>query len=292
MRATLGRGFRAAIALAVVSLAAFAWGDEPAPKGLRVFTCGHSFHYFMPPILTDIAKGAGIKDHEFAGISAIGGSRVIQHWNVADEKNDAKRLLKAGKVDVLTLSPIMLPDEGIDNFVRLALEHNPKVRITVQQNWLPYDQYKPATPLQGREVDNNAATGESLRKLHEPYFKTIDDHVRDLNKAMGKEAVFVVPVGQAMILLREKIIAGETPGIKEQKQLFTDALGHVKAPAQALNAYCHYAVIYQRSPVGLPMPAVLAKAKVDDRLNKLLQELAWEAVTKHPLSGVKAEAKP
>jgi hypothetical protein len=26
--------------------------------------------------------------------------------------------------------------------------------------------------------------------------------------------------------------------------------------------------------------------------NRLLQELAWEAVTQHPLSGVKAEGKP
>src|SRR5579862_8580637 len=76
---------------------------EPAapPAGLRVFTCGHSFHAFTPPILSDIAKSAGIKDHEAAGLLSIGGSRVIQHWNVPNEKNKAKELLKAGKVDVL-----------------------------------------------------------------------------------------------------------------------------------------------------------------------------------------------
>ena len=57
-----------------------------------------------------------------------------------------------------------------------------------------------------------------------------------------------------------------------------------------LTAYCHFAVIYKRSPVGLPMPAVLKNAKNpnwDEKLNTLLQELAWEAVTAHPLSGVK-----
>src|SRR5437868_1185572 len=84
----------------------------PITEGQRVFSCGHSFHYFVPPILTDMAKAAGIKDHEFAGLSAIGGSRVIQHWNVPEEKNNAKKTLRAGKVDVLTLSPIYLPDEG------------------------------------------------------------------------------------------------------------------------------------------------------------------------------------
>src|SRR5262245_5805106 len=63
---------------------------KPAAKGLRVFTCGHSFHVFVPGNLADVAKGAGIKDHKMAGLSSIGGSRVIQHWNVEEKKNKAK----------------------------------------------------------------------------------------------------------------------------------------------------------------------------------------------------------
>ena len=98
-----------------------------------------------------------------------------------------------------------------------------------------------------------------------------------------------------MIALREKIIAGQAPGLKTQEDLFTDPIGHAQPPLQALVAYCHFAVIYRRSPVGLPMPAVLARANNpawDQNLNRLLQELAWDAVTHHPLSGVKAQAKP
>jgi hypothetical protein len=47
--------------------------------------------------------------------------------------------------------------------------------------------------------------------------------------------------------------------------------------------------------VGLPMPTVLARANNpawDQHLNRLLQELAWDAVTHHPLSGVEAQVKP
>src|SRR4051794_4605021 len=119
----------------------------------------------------------------------------------------------------------------------------------------------------------------------------MDDHVRELRQKYGAGTVFVVPVGQAVNALRAKIIAGQAPGLETQNDLFTDAIGHVKAPVMALNAYCHFAVIYQRSPVRLPMPAVLAKGKYDEKLNRLLQELAWQAVTQHPLSGVRAEAK-
>ena len=118
-------------------------GEEPPPKGLRCFSAGHSFHVFMPAILTDIAKGAGIKDHKHLGTSSIGGSRTIQHWDQPDDKNKTKTALKEGNVDVLTLSPIYHPDEGIDNFVKLGLEHNPKLRVTVQASWLPYDVYDP-----------------------------------------------------------------------------------------------------------------------------------------------------
>jgi len=262
--------------------------QEEAPRGQRILSAGHSFHVFMPGILRELAQSAGIKEHVQVDVQSIGGSRVIQHWDLAEEKNKAKSALKAGKVDLFTLSPIYLPDDGIANFVALALEHNPEIRITVQEFWLPYDVYDPSRK-KAEKPDRNALTGEELRKRHEPYFKSMDDHVRELNQKHGKAVLSVVPVGQAVIALREKVLAGQAPGVKTQEELFTDAIGHVRAPVQALTAYCHYAVLYRRSPVGLPMPAVMSKAKLEDaeKLNRLLQELAWEEAVGHPLRGVK-----
>jgi hypothetical protein len=268
---------------------------KPIDKGQRVFTTGHSFHVFVPGILRPLAIDGGYKDHVHVGTSSIGGSRVIQHWDVADDKNTAKKALIEGKVDVLTMSPIYLPDDGIEKFVELGLKHNPNLRVTIQEFWLPFDVYDPLYQKKRPTlVDRNTRTVEQMRKEHEPYFKSMDDHVRELNKKHGKSAVFVVPVGQAVILLRQKIIEGKAPTLKNQDDIFTDAIGHVKAPVQALNAYCHYAVIYRKSPVGLPVPAVMTKSKEpfpDEKLNRLLQELAWEAVIAHPLSGVKVEEK-
>lgn len=275
---------------------AHAEGDKstgPIDKGLRVYSAGHSFHVFVPAILADMAKGAGIQDHVFVGLSSIGGSRTIQHWDVADDKFKSKEHLKSGKVDVLTLAPIHLPDPGIENFAKLAFEHNPNIRVTIEEFWLPFDIYDTTFKLRPKEVDHNAITGEELRKLHAPYFKSMDEHIEELNKKLGKQVLFAVPCGQAIIVLREKIIAGEAPGLKKQQDLFTDPIGHATAPLQALVAYCHFAVIYRRTPVGLPMPAVLARAKKpewDDKLNHLLQEIAWQAVIQHPLSGVKETA--
>ena len=288
-----------ALCIALVTLALGAAtpraAEEPQapPKGLRVFSAGHSFHVFVPGILGGMAKDAGIKDHKQIGVSSIGGSRTIQHWYQPDDKNKTKAALKDGKVDVLTLSPIFHPDEGIDNFVKFGLEHNPDLRVLVQAFWLPYDVYdRDYQKKRPAAVDRNARTLDEMKKVHAPYFASVDDQVKALNKKHGKTAVFVVPVGQAAILLRGKIIDGKAPGLQSQEALFTDAIGHATAPLQALTAYCHYAVIYKRSPVGLPVPAVLKNAKKpewDEKLNTLLQELAWEAVTAHSLSGVTAK---
>lgn len=262
--------------------------DAAPPAGVKVLTAGHSFHYWMPPILKNLAESAGIKGHEQLDVQMIGGSQVIQHWNTPDEKNKIKPVLTAGKADVLTLSPIYLPDAGIENFVKLGLEHNPKLRVTVQEFWLPYDdQALWATRAKDVVIDPNSKTMEQLRAAHAPYFASMDAEIRRINEVVGHQAVFVVPVGQAVLALREKIIKGEAPGITEQKRLFTDQLGHPASPIMALATYCHYAVIYGRSPIGLPAPPSDARGrKESDELTAMLQQIAWEAVTSHPLSGV------
>jgi hypothetical protein len=267
--------------------------QQPVPKGQRVFTCSHSFHVFVYPLLAEMAQGAGIKDHVGAGMSYLGGSRITQHWDVPDKDNQAKAALRAGKVDVLTLSPIWMPDDGIEKFARLGVEHNPQIRVAVQEFWMPNDTYEPVYPLDtGKKVDHNATVLAELRKQQARYDRDLGDYVRGLNRRLGRDVVLIVPVGQATIALREKIAAGAAPGLKVQWDLFNDCWGHPKPALQVLAAYCNYAVIYRQSPAGLPLPAQLAAAPNRDemnKLNRLLQELAWDAVIHHPLSGIKAE---
>lgn len=279
------------LCLSVMAPRLFAETPGIPPKGLRVLTAGHSFHVWMPGFLGEIAAAAGIKGHQQVAISSIGGSQVIQHWNLPEDKNKAKPALIEAKADVLTLSPIYLPDPGIENFVKLGLEHQPDLRITVQEFWLPFDdQALWSTRAKGVTINRDAKTIAQLREAHASYFKAMDDHVRELNAKFGKTAVFVVPSGQAVLALREKLIKGEASGIAKQSDLFTDPIGHPKEHIKVLAAYCHFAVLYGRSPVGLPVPRSLANSPADEKLTRLLQEVAWEAVIQHPLSGVKAAA--
>lgn len=263
----------------------------PITTGQRVATCGHSFHVFTYKQVDEIAKSAGL-DHQLVGLSSIGGSTVQKHWDVPEEKSAVKQVLKSGKVDVLTLSPIWLPDDAIEQFVKLGIEHNPALRILVQEYWMPNDEYNPVYPLDTKkEIDHNATDIAKLRDATTRYAKDIEDYVRGINQRLGKDAVVVVPVGMAAVTLREKIVKGEAPGLKTQAELFRDNWGHALPPLQILSSYCHFAVMYRRSPVGLPVPNAFKALKgmsEDDKskLNLLLQEIAWDTVSHHPLAGV------
>jgi hypothetical protein len=79
----------------------------------------------------------------------------------------------------------------------------------------------------------------------------------------------------------------QAPGIAKQSEIFTDAGGHGKMPVIALVTYVNFACIHRTSPVGLndPQPEL---DKLSPDLKPLLQRIAWEAATVHPLSGVHA----
>ncbi len=282
-------------AAAAADGASAAAGAAAITRGQRLFSTGHSFHFGFPAILDAMAKSAGYADSAVVGISSIGGSQVIQHVG----NKEAQAALANGTADVLMCTPIYLPDPGISQFAHVGAQGSPAFRMTVMEFWLPYDNYEPRNYTHGPagsatehvnppKVDHDAATIPELRRIHLRYVAEMDDEVARVNAALGRTVVYVVPVGQAVISLRERIIAHQAPGLTRQWDLFSDELGHPKPPLTILMGWCHYAVIYRRSPLGLPAPKELQAGPASEALNRLLQELAWDAVCHHPLSGVRA----
>ena len=61
------------------------------PRALRVVASGNSFANGSVSTFDELTRLAGIKvDHKLV-YSGIGGSRVIQHWDLPDSGNVAKR---------------------------------------------------------------------------------------------------------------------------------------------------------------------------------------------------------
>lgn len=266
--------------------------QSAAPKGLRVFYASHSLMWYVPKPLGEMAEAAGIKGHQLVGLQSLGASKTVQHWNLADDKNDAKKALKTGEVDVFVMSPISFPDEGIENFVKLGLEHNPNMRFIVQLSWGGGDIDNQDFPKGAFDNVDKEKTPGQLKTYNERNIKAGETQADEINKKYGngKKILALVPSVQAMVTLRTKIAKKEWPGLTKQGELFVDAV-HPSAPMEALNAYMHFAVIYEKTPVGLPMPSMLKNAKREawnEQFNRSLQELAWETVTNYPDSLVTA----
>jgi hypothetical protein len=315
---------------------------EAKPKGMSVFYASHSLMWDMPPVLTEVAEAYGIEGHKVLGIQRLGVSRTSQHWDLPDNQNQAKKILKEGNVDAFVMSPIGMPDPGIDNFVKLGLEHNPNAKFYIQISWpgmglVDNDDMENmmgggmrrggasgATPS-GAPVNQTAATPggaagrgaghggmrggirgggmfgggqdynktpEELAKINVKNNKSAEEQAKKLNEEIGKTVVFLIPTAQAHNALRTMIYNKEMPGMTDQGEVFRDFIGHPTEPVIALNAYLHFAVLYQRSPVGLPIPNVLKNSRKpeykEEKFNRTLQELAWKTVINYPPSGVKA----
>ena len=271
-------------AAAILSLLLVSFCPLRAEPGQRVFFTGNSFLMRSVEMFPQIIEAAGIKDHRVAGTMLIGGTRASTLWEKPDAENPAKAALQAGAVDVLTTcSWRQLPDPGVDAFVELGLKQNPKFRVTVEEIWMAYDHPNASNPEKRAVTPWEDATAKTLTEIHANYFRDLDAEVSAINRKHGRHVVLIVPTGHACIALREQIRLGKVPGILKQGELFTDMTGHPAHALGLLNAYCHYAVIYGRSPVGLAAPEAIRP--VDDQyckpLAKLLQEIAWDTVTKH-----------
>ena len=288
----LRRSFSSLALLLLFSLTVRAQEAAPQapPKGQRVFYTGHSFHMFVPPLIEKMVPLAKIEGHKLTGTQGIGGSKVIQHWDRAEEMNTAKKALLTGEVDVFTMAPhLMIPDPGIDNFTELGLKHNPNLRLLLQASWYPFDVARDAEGF----IKDNAARDEAkipaLQAAVDEWRTRLEAQTDALNKKYDKQAVFIIPVGDAIVKLRSLIVEEKFPGITKQSQLFRDPIGHGQGHVMALAAYCNFAAIYRTSPEGLQLKI---ERSVNDEQNAILQKIAWETVSKYPYAGIaKREAK-
>lgn len=112
-----------------------------------------------------------------------------------------------------------------------------------------------------------------------------------LRPAMGQEGVgtiHVIPGGQVMAAAVRAAEAGALPGLSGVESFLSDDI-HFNDTGAWLMAVAHYAVIYGRSPVGLPAEVTRADGSrfaIDPAAARRMQEIVWEVVTAYPPSGV------
>lgn len=269
---------------------------EAVRKGLKVYFVGHSFHMFIVRPLITLAKEAGIKGHWAEGWDMIGGSTPMQHWERNGEDNEVKRAIRAGGLDVLTLSSnVIVPEPAIDLFADLAVEHNPGVRVMVQHSWgdaatsaimlFRHGRAPEAAHVPSNEDRDLVSAAElvEMRSSMAAAVGRLREQLESIDARLGRSVMRLVPAGDLVMRLRSAVVAGDVPGVTRQSELFRDPLGHASQPTVDAVTYAWFAALYEQSPIGLTSLVEPDDADSAAR-QRVLQELGWDAVREEPLA--------
>lgn len=188
---------------------------QAAPAGQTVFYASHSLMWYVAEPLGEVTAAAGIHGHELVGLQKIGASRTLQHWNLADPENQSKRALRAGKVGVFVMSPIQFPDEGVEEFVKLGLQHHPDMRFIIQLSWGGGDTDNQDFPNGSWDKTDREKTPAQLKKLYQRNIRAGERQADEINRkyGRGKQIVTLVPTAQALVELRTRIQRKQIPGL-------------------------------------------------------------------------------
>lgn len=272
----------------------------PPPAGpLSVFHLGHSLvGRDMPAMLAQLA-GPG---HRYD--SQLGwGASLRAHWeetvpiagfaaeNDHPRARPAKEAVGSGNYDAVVLTEMVdLADaiayhDSADYFARwtaLARAARPAPRIYLYETWHRLDDAEGWLARLDADLDR--------------YWEAV--FIRpDLARRGDAPPLYVIPAGQVMARFVRAIEArGGIGEIERREDLFArrpdgtrDPI-HLNDKGAYLVALTHYAVLYQRSPLGLPNALIRADgrpaAAPEAEAAQLMQQVVWEVVTSYPKTGV------
>jgi hypothetical protein len=271
----------------------------PPTQPLAVYHIGHSLVGRDMPVMLEQLAGTG-HDHR----SQLGwGASLKSHWdpdvpiNGFEQENahpryqDARQALGSARFDALVLTEMVEIKDAIQHFdsptylrewTRFARQAKPGIRVYLYETWHRLDD--PQGWLERLDADlARHWEGELL--------------ARALAHGDTGGPIHVIPAGQVMArFVRHVESVGGMPGIKSREDLFRlekdgsrDNI-HLNDLGHYLVALTHYAVLYHRSPVGLPHRLLRADGSPadapSDEVAQKMQEVVWEVVGRYPKSGV------
>lgn len=307
------RGFLAlGAAAATLGLMVFATRSRSVPVPppltppggpLKVFHLGHSLvGPDMPYMLAQLAPAG----HGFN--SQLGsGTSLRAHWepgedilnfetaNRAPAFREAREAIGSGEYGAVVLTEMVELRDAIKYFdaakylgkwADLARKASPQTRLYLYETWHRLDD--PDGWLERVDGDLEALWVGKLLAAD--------------SRRNPQHPVYLIPGGQVLAAVVRAAEAGEIPGLASRESLFArtpdgdlDTI-HINDLGAYAVALAHYAVLYQRSPVGLPhelsradgTPAEAFSAEAAAKV----QQIVWQVVRRLPRTGLTAAGAP
>lgn len=267
--------------------------------GLSVYHLGHSL---VGPVMPHMLAQLSPAGHRWN--SQLGsGTNLKQHWepdlaildfetvNQPPTYRDARAGIGSGDYDAVVLTEMVeLRDairyfDGAEYFQRwadLARAGNPNTRIYLYETWHHLNDPK------GWE----ARIAQDLPTLW------LEKLSGDDSRNTPERPAYLIPAGQVMAAVAEAAEAGKIDGISAREDLFArspqgalDTI-HINDLGAYVVALTHYAVLYQRAPLGLPHQLSRPDGSKADSFTaqaaQQVQRITWETVLAQPRSGLAA----
>ncbi|MCF3972231.1 hypothetical protein [Paracoccus salsus] len=270
----------------------------PPPTGpLRVYHLGHSLvGRDMPAMLAQLAP----EGHDHA--SQLGwGATLRSHWMGPDEvpgfaqenaheaHRPARQAIESGDYDAVILTEMVELRDAIRwhgsslylaEWARFARLARPDVRLYLYETW--------------HHLDDEAGWIERIESDATGLWQ--DELMRRAMGAEGVGRIYRVPGGTVLATVARAAESGALPGIGGREDFFArtpegalDTI-HLGDLGNYVIALTHYAVLYHRSPEGLPAQlnradGNAAQAFAPEAADRV-QQLVWQVVTADPLTGV------
>jgi hypothetical protein len=270
----------------------------PPPAGpLATYHLGHSLvGRDMPAMLAQLAGhdhasqlgwGATLKGHWEGDVPGMAEENAHPRFRPADqaaESGDYPVVVLTEMVELRDAVRFFDSPRHLANWARRFRAARPDARIYLYETWHPLDD--PEGWLNRLDAD--------LPRLWEAKV------LRPAMAEAGVGTINVIPGGQVMAAAVRAIEAGQVPGLSRREDLFatgpdgTPDQIHFNDAGAYLMALAHYAVIYHRSPEGLPHALNRADGTPATALTPkaalTLQRMVWNVVTGYAATGVAGEA--
>jgi hypothetical protein len=259
-----------------------------------VLMIGHSLFAFDGPSMLQSALRAGTGQGTVEA-QIINGAPLKYNWEKSEsaEGVDARAELPRGEVTHLILTEavplanhLKWSETGLyaEAFASLALNAVPKAKVYVQETW---HDLRSGSGVDVEYDDNDHIPWRDRLRDDLPAWENVVAELASGHPAQRRQFQ-LIPAGQALGLLHDRIAEGGIDGLDEIADVFGDNI-HLNHTGHYFVAMVQYATLTGESPLGLPVDFSNRFGEAFDTpgpdLARQLQEVAWEAVETYRNTG-------
>ena len=271
--------------------------------------------YFVGNSVTDtirygsLAKLAESRGHVLTwGRDMIPGSSLSWLWDHPKDGFQQEpfghypKALSDYRWDVVSLEPFDRHLDGKDgdlamagNFIELALRRSADVQVYVYSRWPRKDKAKDGSLVldyKTKWLRKYTGDWDGTEETRD-YFERVVAGLRKTYEGRSKP-VLMVPVGDVLLELHERMRLGKVPGFTDIAAVYMDGI-HFNNVGSYIVGTTFYATLFRDAPRGMTADQYNEKLDrktdilIDEKLAAAIQDAVWTVVSKHPLAGVRTD---